>query len=151
MVPPMTQAQLAAQLRVEANHVSRIERGLSNPPAKMRVALVEVLQRPAEYFVDEPLVAERTYHQLTRYPNAELAAEVARREGVAESAIVWVLSGQHNLAEDAHPTDWLRAMERREREERRDTSGRTETKQAHDQDVLDEREKEGAPKLPRRR
>lgn len=149
----MTQEQLGDELGVSGNHVSRIERGLVAPPAKKRAILARVLRRPADYFVDEPVTGERTTQLLTRYPNAELAAEVARREGVAESAIAWVLAGQHNLAEDAQPTDWLRAMERREREERRgsDSPRRIATEPAHDLSVLDDREKEGTPRLPRRR
>ena len=149
----MTQAELGAELGVDSNHVSRIERGKVRPPAKARAILVRVLRRPMEYFVDEPL-DELVREPLARYPNAVIAAEFARREGVAESAITWVLSGQHNLSEDAQPADWLRAMERREREERRSNDlapPQGAAERARNEAVMDEREKEATPALPRRR
>lgn len=47
---------------------------------------------------------------LARYNNADLAAEVARRQGVAQEAIDWVCGGNYSLPEDASPEEWWNAM-----------------------------------------
>ncbi len=56
MKPAMTQGDLGKHLfGVEGNHVSRIERGLVTPPAKAYDVFVRVLNKPRDYFVDEPI------------------------------------------------------------------------------------------------
>jgi hypothetical protein len=76
---------------------------------------------------DEPLDlgSVRSVDYLVRYENAQLAAEVARREGVSSEAIDSVLAGSHDLPADAPPTLWLEAMkdEQRRRAGRRSIRG----------------------------
>jgi len=107
---------------------------------------VDDLRATAKKFAEEhpeALESATVVEPLARYPNAEIAAEFARRDGISEQAIVAVLAGRHSLATDAATGDWLRAMEREDRslpQAAPDTSS-----------AMDAAAKAGKPKLPKRK
>lgn len=103
------QADVAEALNVESNHVSRIERGLVDPPRKARVVLQRLLKRPAEYFVDEPLPQWATedvveLDQADVYPARAALRRSTEWAKASEQARAYVasiggLSGDYSLAE----------------------------------------------------
>lgn len=95
---------------------------------------VETVRRLAEYLKvteaellsggassDRP--AGREVEYLRRYQNAELAAEVARREALLQEAIRDVVDGAYKLDADAPPSEWFDAIKLRDSQLRRARKG----------------------------
>lgn len=96
---------------------------------------------------------ERTVEYLRRYPNADVAAEFARREGVSDEAIRDVADGHYSLPSDAGPQEWLDMMKARNVELKHAARGlaldqaRTDAATAASDAHIEEAKVAGKPKL----
>lgn len=114
----MTQAELAQHLGIDANGVSRYEKGKVAPPSKAYPVLVRVLQRPREYFVDEPIEsvgAPEPAQAFAAFPNLRALMQTTDWAALSERARAEVLDESNRASGDLPIEEWALELRRARR------------------------------------
>lgn len=143
----LTQAELGKALGIDSNNVSRYEKGKVTPPAKAYPVLVRVLQRPREYFVDEPLgdeppatVTERD-DSVAGLPNLKALMMSGDWNAATPEARALVLDEVNRSGGDLSLEEWVYELKRAKR--RHPSEAREPTKNAAGRVVGEQDEYEG--------